>query len=430
MDLLFENAVIITMEPENPVLEHAYLGVSGDKICYTGTTPPKESARRVLSASGKVLLPGLVNTHSHIAMTALRGYADDQTLDEWLFSNIIPAEAKLTDRMVYVSARLGILEAIASGTTAICDMYFSSPQIAKAAKELGIRAHIGNPPLAMGDDLDPNDRSIRETLELAETYRNDPLITVFTGVHSPHFSNPAVWNWVNEISDRYDLPFSMHMSETASDAAACMQKFGRTPTAVLAEAGLFRRPAVAAHGIHLTEEDIGILKKWGVSVASCPVSNLKLADGIAPLTKLKDAGVNISLGTDGVASNNSFDLFEEMKLSVLLQKNLTGSAAALSAWDALSFATTGGSIALGRGDRCGKLVPGFDADLIMLDFTAPHLNPCYHVISNIVYSARGSDVELTMVRGKILYENRRFVSADPEQAIAEVESLVKPVIGR
>ena len=427
MDYLFENATIVTMDPENPVLEHAYLAVEGDKIIYVGTEEPEGAARRI-NCAGKVLMPGLVNAHSHIAMAALRGYADDQTLDEWLFGHIIPAESRLTDQMVYVSARLGILEAIASGTTAICDMYFSSPQIARAASELGIRAHIGNPPLVMGDGLDMNDRSVRETCELAETYRNDPLITVFAGVHSPHFSNQAVWDWVNEVADKYDLPFSMHMSETASDVQACLEKFGKTPAALLADAGLFHHPAVAAHSIHVTQEDIAILRDWHVTAATCPVSNLKLADGIAPLLALKEAGVNIALGTDGAASNNNFDLFEEMKLSALLQKTVSGNADALSAWDALTFATVGGSTALGRGDRCGKLCRGYDADLIMLDFTAPHLHPCYSVISNIVYSARGSDVELTMVRGRLLYENRRFVTGDPEKAIADVETLVKPIL--
>ncbi len=428
MDILFKDITIVTMDPLEPVLEHAYLGVTHDKIVYVDTKEPEEAASKLIPGTGKVLIPGLVNAHTHIAMTALRGYADDQTLTSWLFDSIIPAENRLTADMVYHCARLGMLEAIASGTTAICDMYFAAPEIARAASELGIRAHVGNVPLETGEGFDLADGSISETYELLRQFANDPLITVFTGVHAVHNSNPSVWCWVNNIAEKYALPVSMHMAETAEDVESSLHKFGKTPAAALEESGLFRYPAVAAHCVHLTDGDIAIMKQYGVSAASCPVSNLKLASGIAPLVRLKEAGVNIALGTDGVASNNNLDMFEEMKLSVLLQKNLTGDAAALSAYDALYFATVGGSVALGRGDSCGRLMPGLDADIVMLDFTAPHLNPCYHVISNIVYAARGSDVELTMVRGRILYENRQFVAADPQKEIADVKALVTPVI--
>lgn len=428
MDILFKDITVITMNPLEPVLEHAYLGVTGDKITYVDTKAPEEEARKTICGKEKVLIPGLVNAHTHIAMTALRGYADDQTLTSWLFDSIIPAESRLTDEIVYRCARLGILEAIASGTTAICDMYFSAPEIARAASELGIRAHVGNVPLETGEGFNLEDGSISETYELLRSFSEDPLITVFTGVHAVHNSNPSVWAWVNNMADTYQLPFSMHMAETAEDVESSLRKFGKTPAAALAEAGLFRYPAVAAHCVHLTDEDIAIMKEYGVTAASCPVSNLKLASGVAPLTRLKEAGVNIALGTDGVASNNNLDMFEEMKLSVLLQKNLTGNAAALSAYDALYFATVGGSVALGRGDTCGRLLPGLDADIVMLDFTAPHLHPCYNVISNVVYAAHGSDVELTMVRGRILYENRQFVRADLQKEIAEAEALAVPVI--
>jgi len=177
-------------------------------------------------------------------------------------------------------------------------------------------------------------------------------------------------------------------------------------------------------GMATFDRNIAIMKEYGLSVASCPVSNLKLASGIAPLARLKEAGVNITLATDGVASNNTLDLFEEMKLSVLLQKNLTGDASALSAWDALTFATVNGNIAMGRGERCGRLLPGYEADLAMLDFTAPHLNPCHNVISHVVYAAHGSDVELTMVRGRTVYENRRFPGIDMAEEIRRVNELV------
>lgn len=428
MDILFKDITVVTMDPLKPVLEHAYLGVSDDKIVYVDTKEPEETVAKIICGKDRVLIPGLVNAHTHIAMTALRGYADDQTLTSWLFDRILPAEDLLTDEMVYHCARLGILEAIASGTTAICDMYFSMPEIARAASELGIRAHVGNVPLETGEGFQLTDGSISETYELLDRFANDPLITIFTGVHAVHNSNPSVWSWVNSMAEKYSLPVSMHMSETTEDVASSIRKFGKTPTAALEESGLFSYPAVAAHCVHLTDEDIFIMKKYGVTAASCPVSNLKLASGVAPLVKLKEAGVNIALGTDGVASNNNLDMFEEMKLSVLLQKNLTGNAAALSAYDALYFATVGGSVALGRADSCGRLMVGLDADIVMLDFSAPHLNPCYNVISNIVYAARGSDVELTMVRGRILYENRQFVSVDPQKEIADAKALVVPVI--
>lgn len=424
MDYLFQNVTVITMDPACPVMEHAYLGVSGDKIVWLSTEAPEELAAHVIYGAGKVLIPGLQNTHTHIAMTALRGYADDQTLTEWLFNNILPAEAKMNGELVYHAARLGILEALSTGTTSICDMYFHSPEIARAARELGIRAHVGNPPFELGDTFNMEDRSVSETEQLIRDYANDPLITPTIGVHAIHNSNAAVWKWVNEMAEQHHLPVVLHLSETMPDVESSLNKYGKTPTVALRDSGMLRFPVTAAHCVHLTDEDIAIMKEYGLSVASCPVSNLKLASGIAPLCKLKEAGVNITLATDGVASNNNFDLFEEMKLSVLLQKNLTGDASALSAWDALTFATVNGNIAMGRGDRCGKLLPGYEADIVMLDFTAPHLNPCHNVVSHVVYAAHGSDVELTMVRGQLLYENRAFIGIDLEEEITRVNELV------
>lgn len=424
MDTLFQNITVITMDPACPVMEHAYLGVRGEKIVWLSKDAPEEPSAHVIDGTGKVLIPGLQNTHTHIAMTALRGYADDQTLTEWLFGNILPAEAKMNGELVYHAARLGILEALASGTTSICDMYFHSPEIARAAKELGIRAHVGNPPFELGEGFSMEDRSVRETEELIRDYADDPLITPTIGVHAIHNSNPAVWRWVNEMAERHDLPVVLHLSETMPDVESSLAKYGKTPTVALRDSGMLAHPVTAAHCVHLTDEDIAIMKEYGLSVASCPVSNLKLASGIAPLARLKEAGVNITLATDGVASNNNLDLFEEMKLSVLLQKNLTGDASALSAWDALTFATVNGNIAMGRGERCGRLLPGYEADLAMLDFTAPHLNPCHNVISHVVYAAHGSDVELTMVRGRTVYENRRFPGIDMAEEIRRVNELV------
>ncbi len=430
LDVLFCNACIITMEDSNAVIPNGFVGVRGKDIVFVGEQAPEEPAKRRLDCQRHILLPGLVNTHTHTAMCVMRGYADDYRLQEWLEDHVLPAEARLDQRAVVAGARLGFAEMIRSGTTSISDMYFSIPAIAHCAVECGIRATLSNATLSM----DPShfaydqDNSIRELQELLNTLHgaDEGRIRAEASIHGEYTSAPEIWEYVRDIALEKGLRMHLHLSETRSEQEACLARYGKTPTRMFYEHGVFDVPALAAHCVWVTQEDMELLAQKGVSAAHNPVSNLKLASGIARVGELKRHGVNVSLGTDGCCSNNSHDLFEEIKLAALLQKGVTHDPTALCAYEALKMATVNGAIAQGREHEIGRIREGLRADIILLDLRAPHLQPVYHPVSTVVYSARGSDVSLTMVQGKVLYENGVFTTIDLEKTMAEANGYAVP----
>ena len=419
-DVLFEK--ILLLDPEDGEKKDMYLGVRDGKIAYISAEKPEEGAARTIGGKDRLLIPGLKNTHTHIAMTALRGVSDDENLNNWLFGSVIPVESRMTGEMKDASAKLGLLEAAASGTTAICNMYSRAPQLAEAMQEMGMRGNVGNPPLAM-EDISGDPGSVRETMELVERFSGDALITPVLGVHSVHTTCPSVWKWVTQTAEKYALPLVMHMAEAKQDVETCFSRFGDSPAAVLEANGLFARRALIAHGIWVDERDLEILRRNGVTLSHCPISNLKLSSGIAPILSYLERGMRVTLGTDGVASNNNLDLFEEMKYAVLLQKYKTGDASSLTAADVFRFATVNAAKALGY-DRCGLLKEGYDADLCVLSLDRPGLMPVRSALSNLVYSACGRDVCLTMVRGRIVYEDGVFPTVDQEKITAEFRRIM------
>jgi len=430
MDTLFNDITVISMVDSKPVLYNAYVGIDGRKISYIGQEPPAEKAARVINGSRRLLMPGLINSHSHLPMALLRGYADDYNLQEWLFNHVFPAEEKLDERCVAAGVRLGLAECIRFGIISCSDMYFHLPEIANAVLESGIKANLTNPLFCL--DMDKfdfeKDRGITEIRELLACHKDkgDGRLIIDAGIHGEYTSEPPAWQAGVAFAAEHNMRMHIHLSETQVEHENCVKKYGKTPTEILAEYGVFTRKVTAAHCCWLSENDIKILAANGATAAHCPVSNLKLSSGIAPLMKMRAGGLNVALGTDGVCSNNNHDLFEEIKTAALLQKYITKDPSVLPAYEAIKMATVNGAIGQGRENETGTLAVGYDADLIMLNLDAPHLFPLNEPCAAVAYAAKGNDVCLTMVQGRILYENGEHKTLDLEKIRHEVEHYVLP----
>ncbi|MDR0248874.1 MAG: amidohydrolase [Oscillospiraceae bacterium] len=422
MDTLFSGVTAVTMDPARPVIRNAHIGVQGGKIAYVGAEPPPDPPAQVVSRGHLVVMPGLCNAHTHIAMAQLRGFADDYNLQEWLHGHVFPAEAKMTDESVYWGTMLGLLESVACGVVSVTDMYDHMDFVARAVRESGVKANLTRAVVCFDEGFNAaEDVRMRETRQLIRDWHgaDGGRILVDASVHAEYTSFPAVWDAVAACAAEYGVGMNVHVSETRYEHEECKRKYGLTPAAALDRHGVFARRAVAAHCVWAEPEDIALFAERGVSVAHNPVSNAKLASGFAPVPAMLEAGVNVALGTDSVASNNNHDLFEEIKLCAVVHKALSGDATTLGASAALSLATEGGFKAQGRQRESGRIAVGFDADIIALDFDKPHLAPCANPVSHLVYAARGSDVWLTMVRGKILYKGGEYFTLDRERIMRE-----------
>jgi len=432
MDTLFANVTAVTMDESMHVYTDAFVGVEDGKISYLAKTAPPEDAKpkKIVDGTGMVLMPGLINCHTHLPMTILRGYADDYDLQTWLTEHIFPKEDRLDDRCVRAAALLGIAECLQFGVTSVSEMYDHVDAIAGAAAESGIKANISRgATMFLGDDFDfETFPACRELVAACEKWQNydSGRIRIEAGVHAEYTSTYQYWDAISNYARGEGLRMQLHLSETKSEHESCLEKYGLTPAEVLDCHHVFDVPAVAAHCVWLSESDMRLLAKRKVSAVHCPVSNLKLASGTADVMAMVKAGMNVCLGTDGAASNNNLDLFEEMKLAALLAKEKNHDPTAVAAPAALMMATVCGARAQGREAECGMLKVGMDADLVLVDFTRPHLMPCHNVISNLVYSARGSDVALTMVRGKVLYAGGKFPTIDLDAVVRELAEYAMP----
>ena len=434
MDILFNDITAITMNDENPVLYHGYVGIKGGKITYLGGKPPAEPAIRVIDGSRRLLMPGLVNSHSHLPMALLRGYADDFRLREWLYEHIFPAESRLDERCIAAGVRLGLAECIRFGVVSCTEMYFHLPQIAEAVLETGVKANITNSVMCLdmanyGFEKDRGTLEVREVLAGCKGLGNGRLI-VDAGIHAEYTSGPAVWRDSVAFAAENNLRFHLHLSETKAEHDECVARYGRTPAQMFDESGVFSRKTTAAHCCWITSDDMNILAARGVTAAHCPVSNLKLSSGIAPVMDMCAHGINVALGTDGVCSNNSHDMFEEIKTAALLQKYKTGDPAVLPAYEAIKMATVNGALGQGRENETGRIRPGFDADLIMLNLDSPRLIPLNEPCAAVAYAAAGSDVCMTMVQGRILFENNEFKTIDMEKIRHEIDNYVLPRLAK
>ncbi len=423
--ILVKGATIITMNANRDVFETGDVLIEENLIKSIGPEieNPQE-ATKVISGKGKVALPGLINLHNHAAMTLFRSYADDLPLMEWLEKRILPAEAKLTGHDVYWGTSLALLEMLKGGTTTFVDMYYHMDDVAQACVDSGIRAVLSHGIVGINSIL--GNKTLKGAKEFAQKWHNtgNGRITTMLGPHAPYTCPPDFLRKVLKETEHMDTPFHIHLAETRNEMNDSLKNYQKTPVALMEEVGLFERQVLAAHCVHVTEEDMDILSKRKIGIAHNPGSNLKLGSGIAPIVKLLEKEALVGLGTDGAASNNNLDMFEEIRLSSLMQKGYHGDPTLLSVEDALSLATRRGSGALQVGD-IGVLREGAKADLILMDFEKPHLQPSDNPLANIVYSASSNDVDTVIVDGNLLVEHGRCLTLDEEKIYFEVSKSAK-----
>jgi 5-methylthioadenosine/S-adenosylhomocysteine deaminase len=431
MDTLFSNVTVVTMDEELRVLFSAFVGVTEGKISYLSRKAPEEQPKEIINGEGMVLMPGLINCHTHLPMSPLRGYADDVDLQTWLNDYIFPREDRLDSRSVKAATLLSIAECLRFGTTSVSEMYYFCDDIAQAVAESGIKANISRAITHFGEDFDfEKDTRCQEMVELVDKWHNydNGRIKIEASIHGEYTSHHEVWDAVAEYAINEGLGMHVHLSESKKEHEECKDRHGLTPAQVFDCHKVFHAPAIAAHCVWLEPEDMAILAKRKTSAVHCPVSNLKLASGCADVTAMIKAGMNVALGTDSNASNNNLDMFEEIKAATLMAKGKSLDPTALPAQAVLMMATVCGARAQHREAECGMIKVGMDADLIMLDFTQPHLMPCHNVMSHLAYCVSGHDVVMTMVRGKILYAAGKYPTIDLEAVVRELADHVMPTM--
>jgi 5-methylthioadenosine/S-adenosylhomocysteine deaminase len=429
--LLISGADIITMDEKLGIVKAGDIAIENGRIKgigpkgWTGEWQPD----RVIVADGKVVLPGLINTHTHAAMTLFRSYADDMQLMDWLQNKIWPIEAHLTNEDVYWGSMLAVLEMLKSGTTTFADMYFFMPDVAKAVQESGMRAVLSR---GMAGVAPTAEQALIESKEFVRDWHQaaNGRITVHLGPHAPYTCPPAYLEKVIALASELKTGIHIHLSETAHEVETCQRDHGKTPIRLMHDLGMFEHPVLAAHCVHLTEEDMDIMAEKHVRVAHNPGSNMKLASGIAPVTQLLAKGIAVGLGTDGAASNNNLDMFEEIRLAALLQKVHTGNPTVVPAFQALEMATRLGAKAVGLAEDIGTLAEGKKADLIVINMKAPHLAPKHDIVSLLTYASTSADVETVVIDGKILMENRQVLSLDEEQILWQVQKSADRLVAK
>lgn len=417
MKILFDGVLLPPPFPPNP----HYVTVEGAYITAIEPVRPSGEFDRVIAGADSLLMPGLVNAHTHVAMTIFRGYGEDLPLDRWLSERIFPAEDRLTERAVYLGTKLSIAEMLRGGVTSFSDMYFFCDATARAVAECGIKANLSRSIVSFDDSADYSaDPRVLEGLALFREWNGaaEGRILVDLSLHAEYTNKAAAVRTVAEEAARLGTRVQIHLSETEKEHRECLGRHGVTPTGFFLRNGLFEVPVVAAHCVHLTDEDRAILAAHGATAVHNPISNLKLGSGVMPLTDTLAAGVNVALGTDGAASNNRLDLLREMQTALLLAKGMTGRPDCLTAADALPLATRNGAFAQGRRDT-GCLAVGCRADLALLDLSGVHHMPMVAPEGALAYSAAATDVRLTMVDGAILYENGECNALDVEKLKAE-----------
>jgi 5-methylthioadenosine/S-adenosylhomocysteine deaminase len=424
VDLLVTGGTVVTMDGERRIYKDGAVAIRGSEIVYVGSAEEARARydpKEAIDAAGKIVMPGLVNSHTHAAMSVYRGIADDLPLMEWLQNYIFPAEAKNTNAdMVYHGTRLACAEMIKGGTTTFCDMYYFEDRAAQAAKEAGMRAVLGETVLDFPapDAKDPAG-GIAYAERFIQQWKGDDLITPAVAPHAPYTVGPQSLKSSKELADRYQVPLVIHLSETQSEVQQISQKYGRTPTDYLDSIGLLDRNVVAAHCVWLTDAEKDLLASKGVGIAHNPESNMKLASGVAPVPDLIARGAYVGLGTDGAASNNDLDMFGEMDTAAKLHKISSGDPTAMPAEQVVEMATIGGARALHMGDRIGSLEAGKKADLIVLGTDSPNMTPRYNVYSHIVYAADHNDVETSVINGRVVMRDRELLTMDEDAVKAE-----------
>ena len=412
-------------------IRNGYLGIDGDRIDYVGAEEPRGAYDETKDMTRKLLLPGLINGHTHTGMSLLRGLGSDLPLNTWLFDTIFPVEDRLTEEDLRIGMELSMLEMLSSGTTSFTDMYMAPWYTARAVLASGMKANLCRPLQSFDPEEDPMTcRRMQEMLALFDRWNGagEGRIKTDFSIHAEYTCTERMVRAAAEEAHKRGAGMHIHLSETASEQQKCLEKYGLTPAQWFDKLGAFDGRAYAAHGVWLTPEDRALLRDRGVVVVHCPESNLKLGSGVADVPAMTAEGLTVALGTDGAASNNNLNMMEEMHLVSLLHKGVHREPTLLSPHEVLAMATVNGARLQGRADT-GVLAVGMKADVIAVDMDRPHLVPNTDPLSNLLYSAQGGDVCLTMVDGRVLYENGEFATLDKDRILFEARKAAKRLLG-
>jgi 5-methylthioadenosine/S-adenosylhomocysteine deaminase len=430
--LIVTNAIVVTMDGAGRVLSPGALAIEGRDIVAVDTPSAIAAGYRAkdsIDARGAVVMPGLINTHTHAPMVLYRGLADDLALMDWLQKYIFPAEAKTVNpAFVRAGTRLAALEMIRSGTTTYADMYYFEEEIARVTKAAGLRGVLGQTIIKFPvPDARTPEEGLSRTERFIREFVADDLIVPAVAPHAMYTLEAETLKGARELANRHHVPVILHLAETQDEVKIAAEQHKATPVGYLESLGFFGPRTLAAHTVHLTSRDIDILKQRGVGVSHNPESNMKLASGTAPVPALRRAGVPVGLGTDGAASNNDLDMFEAMRQAALLHKLQSGDPRTLPAADVLAMATREGAAALGMEKIIGSLEPGKRADLIVVSMSAARQTPMYDPLSHLVYTTRGDDVRTTIVNGKILMREGKVLTLNEPAVLAEARKLAAEV---
>ena len=417
VDLIIRGGTVVTMDRESRVIENGAVAIKAERIVAVGTASEisgRYVSARVMNAAGKVVMPGLINTHTHVPMVLFRGIADDLVLMEWLQKYIFPAEAKNVDeQFVRWGTRLGCLEMILGGTTTYVDMYYYEDAIAEETTRAGMRAVLGETLIDFpAPDNKTWDAGKSYMEKFAAKWKGHPLITPAIAPHAPYTVSTDHLKWTHEFSERHGIPLVIHVAEDQAEVKTIQERYGASSVAYLDRIGLLNGRVIAAHMVWPTTEDIATLASRSVGVAHCPQSNMKIAAGAAPVPQMLKAGVAVGLGTDGAASNNDLSLWEEMDSAAKLHKLTTKDPTAINAREALEMATIRGARAIHQDKEIGSLEAGKRADVIIVGMSGVHQTPLYNVYSHLVYATKASDVETVIINGRIVMQNRRVLTID------------------
>jgi len=430
--ILVKGGVIITINPADQIIEDGYVLIKADRIISVGNlqdAPPDNAVEKIIDTRNCLVMPGLVNTHTHAAMAFFRGLADDLPLKTWLEDYIFPAESRYVNpAFVYQGTMLAGLEMIHSGTTSVCDGYFFEEAAAQAFINLGLRAVAGKGivDFPAPDNPDPG-LNLENARKYVREFPSHPLVTPALFCHSAYTCRPETLQHIKEICNYHSIPFIIHLAETEAETKEIQARYGNSPIQHLNNLGILDGNTIAAHCGWMKPDDFRIAQQKRLRVAHCPESNMKLASGVAPVPLFLDFGIPVGLGTDGCASNNNLDMLSEMDTAAKVHKLSNKDPAIMDAKTVVRMATIGGAEVLGLQDRVGSLEPGKKADIIILDLNQPHLTPVYNYYSQLVYSASGHDVITVLSNGKLIMRNRKIVTANEKETLAAAGELGKEI---
>ncbi|WP_010248415.1 amidohydrolase [Acetivibrio cellulolyticus] len=436
MNILIKHIDVLTCDEENKVIKDTNIGIKENYIDFIGGNEEKLrefKADKVIDGRNKLAMPGLINTHTHCGMTILRNYANDLPLEDWLFNNIIPTEAKLTEEDIYWGTMLGMAEMIKSGTTTFTDMYYHMDTVAKAVEETGMRANLSrNAFKFIGSESEMVRNQVPVCVEYFKNWHNkaNGRMKVYVEIHSVYLCDEDGLTESAQLAKELGTGIHIHLLETLHEREEGIKRYGADPIEVCSRAGVFDVPVIAAHCVHLSDDNYDVLKSKGVSVAHNPTSNLKLGSGIANVPLMMKKGINVALGTDGAASNNNLNMFEEMHIAALIHKGVQMQPTLVTAEEVLKMATVNGAKATGFGGEIGQIREGLKADILLIDMDKAHIAPVNDYIPALVYCVQGSDVDTVIIDGNILMENRVLKTIDEEKAKNKVKEISKRVLNK